>query len=323
MSQQTLHIDGKNLARKQYLKATRPVEHWIVLLKKEILSPKWRLNISVILSIIFRAFVICVLFAFFRAFSRGGLMDISLIVFAIVLISLTIRLFTKSIFWDANTITSNSIYNNSFNQLVGFLIAIKGDLKENKVQIRLNKGRIFKKVNKLKLEDLNLTFLPEGKLRLYQMERFKMKFILKDGTLGSISMQQLALNITTTKVRASGKTKTKTKEKHRFQYTLVLRFKKGQYDIQEPLPFNNEKTPYRIAIHRKPDFDVVRVKMIDKIGFIAGRASRSQANRNSIFEHMMNYLLQEQIIRPNASTKNLKIDERPIHLRDSSESDLS
>jgi hypothetical protein len=293
MFENALQKDGESFIKNKQISAKRPSEYWLLFIKQYVLSYKKPMLQPWMLMFLLPVIVLIVLLLI------GPDTEIIMVGTGI---SIFISIVIGSIWRYNSSIAFVPV--EEFHDLAKFIISIKGDIHRNLINLRLNAGVIEDKLNLLDPYKIGLTKSRGVKYAPYELERFKAVFYLKDASVCTVSLHQIALRVTTTKRRSSGKTKTKMKRKHKYFHALTLKLNASQYDI-----LNQDQTNavvsdlYDIRVKTDGGFHYVKVKSKQKLLTIPSVIKKMETHKDSIYTEMMQYVSHLKIVTSSGSQK--------------------
>jgi len=278
-------------SKEKSISKSLPAETWLFFIKKNILSanpnkfkPGCLLSILIIVIILGLKFTDVI----------GYEAMIGSLIFSIIgsiIVLAVVYGFGKSAF----------VHLPAFHHLARFLIHIKGDLKDNLIDLKMDLASIENDENALDLQSIGLKNTKTTKYTPYQMQRYFGSFNFKDGSFGAVSLSQITVKVRSTKRRSSGKVKTKIKHKHKLYYQLLLRLPIDTYQVVETGDFNDLSPIYSVSIVQKKSYHVVKIKQKEKLPYLVVKMKETSQNHNSYFTKMLKFLLEKKIIIPTSS----------------------
>ncbi|MDY8136035.1 hypothetical protein [Aquimarina sp. 2201CG5-10] len=288
MIRKALKLDGKQFRTTKQFKAKRPSEYWLLFFKRHVLlKQRWKFKFFYLLAL--APILITILF-YINMADREALTAVAFISVFITIIVIT--------FLEKNS-PKAFVPINAFGELAKFIIYVKGDVYKNLISLRLNAGQIEAVKNLLKPEDIGFKNGSGTTYKPYQLERFFSQFVFKEGSSCIVSLYQISMRVTSTKRRRSGKTKTKTKHKHKFFYQLILKLKESDYSISRT--FSTDR--YDISVKNENGYNLIKVKLKEKVGIIASEVNYVNKHDDSIFIKMLKHLINKQVLVPKNNQK--------------------
>ncbi|TXE11597.1 hypothetical protein FUA26_05890 [Seonamhaeicola algicola] len=185
----------------------------------------------------------------------------------------------------------------AFQDLAKFIIAIKGDVHKNLINLRIDYSPIEHENNLLDPTKIGLVTRKGTSYKPYKVERYNAQFTMKDGTVCTTSLNQISIKVKTTKRRSSGKIKTKYKHKHKFFYALTLKLNPANYDIinaHEAIKLSNNK--YQVAVTTINNAHFVKLKYKSKPSAIASVLRPQLKHSKSAVTEMLTYLTNNKVM---------------------------
>lgn len=294
MLKKALTLESSKFKKTKFISAKRPSDYWLLFFKRNVLKKQPRpFRMRYLLFLIPIILLLVVIFQVATGASSVFVPGLIISLFA----SIFINIFAMT--YDKNAYIST----NSFNHLSKFIIAIKGDLYNNIIPLRLNFRTIEDKAFAINPSKLGLKNLKGVKYKAYQIERYTAHFKLKDNTQCINSLHQVSVQVATTKRRSSGKVKTKYKYKHKLFYTLVLRLKVNDYDCtssQEIKTLKNNQD-YNITVQTKADLHTIKIKHKSKLSEIDTKLNSKSKMEVSCFTEMLGFLIEKKVLTPKTS----------------------
>ena len=290
MFEKELTIDGKKFSKDHVISAKRPTNYWLLFIKRFVLTYKepWFKPYYLIFAI---PIVLILLLVVFGADFES--------IFPVFFVSIFVTIFIFGIIYTK--IGKPFVPINEFHDLAKFIISIKGDIYRNRFSLKLNTASIEKRVNLLDPNKIGLVKRRKTTYKPYQIERFKANFILKDGSVCNIVLQQFTLRISRWKRGSSGKMKLKTKRKHKLFYLLSLKLKDEDYNVYNAEPAIMNTNRFDIVLQTENGFHYVKVKAKVKSLDLETKLKTNREHKPSIYTEMMDYLKEQKIIsRTNA-----------------------
>lgn len=287
MFEKELLIDGKLFSESQKISAKRPTEYWLAFIKRYIFLHKKKSKFSYLHLLLFVPIIIPIGLYATNAVSHDAFIGF-MILGIIVSIIASIIAFVK--------FRTAFVPINAFHDLAKFIISIKNDIYKKRFEMRLNSGNIINDTYRLDPETLGITIRKGSTYKPYEVERFKVNFILKDGSVCTLALHQITLSVSTRKRRSSGKIKTKTKHKHKFFHLLTLKLKDTDYAITNAKPELMANDRFNIQLHTENGFHYIKVKAKMKMSHVPNKLKDGTTHKTSLYTEMITYLNEHHIL---------------------------
>lgn len=289
MLEKALKLDGRRFKKTKQFKAKRPIEYWLLFFKKHLLPYS---KGSFKFKPIYLAYATpAIVFIFFMSFGQDYEFAMGMTVFSIfflVFFLAIVKIFKKQAFVPVI----------AFHDLAKFIIAIKGDVHRNLIQIRLDATPIEKEKNLVNPFNIGIQLKHGVKFKPYSLERYHAQFMMKDGSVCTTALTQISVSVKSTKRRSSGKVKTKIKHKHKLFYSLSLKLNTAHYEViteKAATALSNED--YTVMVGHIDDAHLVKIKYKWKpYDFDEELQERSKHTKSPITE-MMDYLNTHKVMR--------------------------
>ncbi len=295
MLEKALKQDAQRIGKTQKFKAKRPIEYWLLFLKMNVLpysksSFKFKLK-----HLAYLVPIILIIALLLLGYSFDSIVPILFVsVFFMLFIIPILGLFQKQAFVPVD----------AFQDLAKFIIAVKGDVHRNLINLRLDYSPIENEKNLLDPNKIGIRKRKGTVYKPYKLERYHTQFIMKDGTVCTTTLNQVSVRIKTTKRRSSGKVKTKTKHKHKFFYALTLKLNATNYTVvndKKAIELSNDK--YNIAIATIDASHFVKIKYKTKPSVVSSVLRPQLKHTKSAVTEMMNYLTSNQVMTSQLTLK--------------------
>lgn len=288
MHEEALKLDGKRVAKTKKIRAKRPTEYWLLFLKTYVLphsAPRFKFKPG---CLVFLIPIIALLIFFSVDADPDTIVPVLFVsVFVSFILFAIIGHLKKEAFVPVD----------AFQDFAKFIIAIKGDIHKNLINLRLDYSTIENDKNLLDPYKIGLKKIKGVKYKPYSLERFHAQFILKDGSVCTTALNQISLKVTTTKRRSSGKVKTKSKHKHKLFYALTLKLNAKDYNIstkEQISKISNKK--YNVMVNTANGFHFIKIKYKKKTSVISPVLRPQFKHSNSVITEMMAYISKHRIM---------------------------